>query len=440
VIENARVVVINLQRRPDRLLSFQARFPVALWPGRLPERVVGLDGAKLGKPAWFDQQEGAWGCLRTHLRLIEDAIELDQDVLIFEDDVIFAADFAERIGPFLAAVPDDWDMVYLGGLHRLAAQAPPVRVNELVARARAVTTTYAYGLRASFLRRAYPLLLEMEQHHIDQMWARLMLAHRWNVYCPADRWLCGMDAGQSDICERYYATPRFWDEVAAQPEAPIHLVHLLGRKKLLEGVWSDEPLRAEEQRMRPTSTIGGWFTPECGEVYRRECVAAAQAGGGRARLVEVGCWRGRSLSYLADLIQSGDLDVWAVDTWQGNSSPSDPTHGRDVFSDFVANMRRLGIWDRIQVCREGSPHAAERFAGRSLDLVMIDADHEYFHVKSDLHAWWSRLVAGGVMMGHDYSPPSLCPDVTRAVDEFAAARGLVVDPAADMWRIRKPAV
>lgn len=430
-----RCHLINLDRRPDRLASFRERFP-ASWPGPEPVRVSAVDGEKVPPPSWFTQQPGAYACLRSHLRLWEDAISRGESLFVFEDDCVFAPDFGERIGPFLGAVPADWDMVYLGGLHRAPATHPPVRVNDRVHLARAVTTTYAYGVSARFLPVLYRTLMEAEQHHIDQMIARAMAGSAWRVYCPVP-WLVGMDAGLSDICGRFYQHPHFWEYTEKSAEEPIVLHQLLSKVELRDGVWHDVPLTAPQARPKLTSTIPGWFTPECGEAYRRTARRAAALAGGKAVLVEVGCWRGRSLSFLADLVLSGEVEAHAVDTWKGNVDPRDPTHGRDVYEDFRANMARLGVGDILRVRREPSVVAAGAFAPGSCDVVMIDASHDYESVRADLRAWWPRVRAGGVLMGHDYGAACLCPEVVRAVDEFAAEVGLAVEAEADLWFLRK---
>lgn len=436
-----RVHLINLDRRPDRLEKFWLRYPYAATTQArmpLPQRVSGLDGEKLGKPAWFSQQAGAWGCLRTHLQLIEQAINSGESIFIWEDDCVFAEGFGSRLAAFLDHVPDDWQMIYLGGLHRNPVDYPPIPVNDHVHLGRCITTTYAYGIRNTFLRELYHQLLNAEQHHIDQMLARLQAANLWRIYCPVP-WLVGMDEGMSDICGRYYQKPHWWQYQPGKKEQPIHLLQLLSRKRFKNGVWSDVPLDSQQNRPKLTSTIGGWFSQECGEVYRRECRSAALRNKrNKCILVEVGSWRGRSLSYLADLILTGEVAVHAVDTWKGNSTPTDPTHGKDVFEDFRDNMTRLGIVDLMNVHRMPSVEASHLFEDDSLDLVMIDADHEYTHVYSDLESWWPKIKPGGLLMGHDYSPGCGCPEVVRAVDDWAMEHDLPVETDADMWLIRKP--
>jgi len=77
-----------------------------------------INGARVGIPPWFGGTPGAWGCWRSHLELWERMLSDDTTALaVFEDDVVTHAEPTERtrLADFLAHVPDDWDMVYLGG-------------------------------------------------------------------------------------------------------------------------------------------------------------------------------------------------------------------------------------------------------------------------------------------------------------------------------------
>lgn len=54
-----------------------------------------------------------------------------------------------------------------------------------------------------------------------------------------------------------------------------------------------------------------------------------------------------------------------------------------------------------------------------LDLVFIDANHEYLNVKQDIHAWLSKVRIGGILAGHDYAPGiPMFSGVKQAVDEI----------------------
>ena len=54
---------------------------------------------------------------------------------------------------------------------------------------------------------------------------------------------------------------------------------------------------------------------------------------------------------------------------------------------------------------------------RSLDFVVIDAEHGYESVVADISAWLPKLKQGGVLFGHDYGHPRF-PGVKRAFDKL----------------------
>ncbi len=60
---------------------------------------------------------------------------------------------------------------------------------------------------------------------------------------------------------------------------------------------------------------------------------------------------------------------------------------------------------------------APLIANGVLDLVFIDALHDYDNVKVDIERWLPKVRKGGIICGHDYGM-DLCPGVTRAVHEF----------------------
>lgn len=63
---------------------------------------------------------------------------------------------------------------------------------------------------------------------------------------------------------------------------------------------------------------------------------------------------------------------------------------------------------------EAVPHTPEK-----LDLVFIDANHEYMQVKKDILAWLPKVRYGGILAGHDYAPEiPMFSGVKQAVDEI----------------------
>ena len=72
--------------------------------------------------------------------------------------------------------------------------------------------------------------------------------------------------------------------------------------------------------------------------------------------------------------------------------------------------------DRVEFIKAPSHEAASKVSDDSLDLVFIDAQHTYEHVKEDIHVWAPKLKDGGIMGGHDLYDASF-PGVRQAVEE-----------------------
>lgn len=198
---------INLDRRPDRWEAFYRTCPM---PG--VERFPAIDGRKVRPPVWWKQGGGAWGCLLSHIRILEQALMDGMDqrgevLLILEDDALFPDDFEERTTRFLEALPRDWDQIYLGGQHRGLRAHPPQRINAEVVRPHMVNRTQAYAVRGKFIRTLYqhlcdwPAHARCPRHHVDH---RMELLHKfgeYNIYALT-QWIIGQAGGRSDICGR----------------------------------------------------------------------------------------------------------------------------------------------------------------------------------------------------------------------------------------------
>jgi GR25 family glycosyltransferase involved in LPS biosynthesis len=125
------LVVLNLNRREDRLRSFQARARRA-GIGEV-ERVPAVDGTGLSPSPElrelfrgndFGYRRGVLGCALTHYRLwqrIADPAWPHRLTAVFEDDALFCRDFlAVWSGEVAPWIPDDGELLYLGGLSRPA--------------------------------------------------------------------------------------------------------------------------------------------------------------------------------------------------------------------------------------------------------------------------------------------------------------------------------
>ena len=102
-------VCINLDRRPERWQRMQAEF--ARHGVEDVRRFSAVDGSTVQLPANWKHTAGAYGCLLSHIAVVQEARELGhKSVLIFEDDAVFDPEFEIKFGSFVEQVPFDWDI------------------------------------------------------------------------------------------------------------------------------------------------------------------------------------------------------------------------------------------------------------------------------------------------------------------------------------------
>jgi len=216
------VYVVNLNRRLDRWQKFLAQVPTD-WPFVDPIRVPACDGHNVPHPDWWRAGGGAWGCYRSHLRLLEDALNNDtQSILLLEDDALFPDGFTERVTQFFEYLPANWGMIYLGGQHLFAKQQPPVRINEYVYQPYNVNRTHAFAVRGPMRQVVYKHLNRHDWHngqHIDHHLGRLHMQMIHPIYCPKE-WLVGQAEGRSNISGPM-DNDRFWQPNMTDPSTQL---------------------------------------------------------------------------------------------------------------------------------------------------------------------------------------------------------------------------
>jgi hypothetical protein len=150
--------------------------------------------------------------------------------------------------------------------------------------------------------------------------------------------------------------------------------------------------------------IDGWFTPGDAQLYVW-LVSEAPEG---ATIVEVGSWKGRSIScLLVEAKNSGkNLRIVGVDGFAGSVDQPNMVHEANCL-------------DLEQLCRQAADRAGypyEIIRGDSAESaalfdsvwgVFVDASHDAVSVKRDIDAWLPKIVPGGVMAGHDVDEPGV---------------------------------
>lgn len=181
---------------------------------------------------------------------------------------------------------------------------------------------------------------------------------------------------------------------------------------------------------------------------RRAMAAISRLPAGSCTMAEVGVWTGNMSEQL--LRRHEGLTLWMVDIWAeipeghayrlSGSQLAQSTQEQMEAAMEEAEARTRFARDRRRICHMPSICAAAQMEPRSLDLVFIDAAHDYDSVTTDLEAWLPSVRRGGWIGGHDYGHP-IQGEVREAVADFR--RAFRIAPRLELdnnttwfWRVR----
>lgn len=123
-------------------------------------------------------------------------------------------------------------------------------------------------------------------------------------------------------------------------------------------------------------------------------------------IVEVGVFEGQTCMYILQNINSV-THYYAVDL---------------IVHENVLNMSFID--SRLNIVNLSSLDASKQFNDNSIDLIFIDANHEFVHVYEDIISWLPKLRDGGIICGHDLH--ELHPSVIKAVNMIFGEIGYYV--------------
>ena len=203
-----RVVIIHIPSRTDRMERIQKQIASPNWPFADPVIVRAIDtkSGAVPLPRGWGAGSGAAGCLRSHQRVLEDAM-LDgvENLLVLEDDFVLGHDFPARLAAFLASVPNDWEQLMLGGQH----MRQPEPVVPGVVRCIDCQRTHAYAVRGQYMRDLYSMWTSRESwDHCDHTMGPFQTNRR--VYAP-EHFIVGQGGDHSDICQGAHLPIQTWN-------------------------------------------------------------------------------------------------------------------------------------------------------------------------------------------------------------------------------------
>lgn len=161
-------------------------------------------------------------------------------------------------------------------------------------------------------------------------------------------------------------------------------------------------------------SIHGWFDWE--DLYN-EMVDRFHDNG---YFIEIGCYKGKSGTYLAELILEKNANIYVdyIDPWEKEISNSDLEEDKyrsieSIYEEFLANLNKVTNGDdRFKVIRNQSQLEAKYYLDNSLDFVFVDGNHDPEPFMQDVKLYLPKIKKRGVIAGHDVNGP----DVKEGLD------------------------
>jgi len=194
-----------------------------------------------------------------------------------------------------------------------------------------------------------------------------------------------------------------------QTQDPISTIRSLLTRRGLGRAWQVKRMYPDCWRWLLCSEhVEGFLSPaEAHQLYR---LARDFTPPARPVVVEIGSWKGRSSIMLASgLMGKAQSRLFCVDTFCGDE---DPDYQRKYYSPLMErDPRDLEETFRFNLSSCGLQHIAAPLKGYSfdrcrgwrqpIDLLFIDANHEYPAVLRDFEDWSPFVKHGGVIAFHD---------------------------------------
>lgn len=169
------------------------------------------------------------------------------------------------------------------------------------------------------------------------------------------------------------------------------------------------------------------------------CWLGAQVPDG-GRVVELGSFRGKSICAIdVGIRAAGRLNVFltAVDLWdKGVGVTASKRYSTSkTWHVFLRQTREMGV--HVEALKMRTAEAGRKWKGGAIDLLFIDAAHDYASVRQDYELWGRWVKPGGYIAFHDYAPK--WPGVVRLIDETVRPSGRWVEERVHrhIWSARR---
>ena len=133
----------------------------------------------------------------------------------------------------------------------------------------------------------------------------------------------------------------------------------------------------------------------------------------------IGEWAGEMLSRFPSID-----GLFCVDIWAAGDGCADPcVAGERQFQSWLKRMEKW-LYKTVFPCRGTTDFWAKAFP-YEIDILYIDANHDYVQVKKDMLNWAPLVRSGGLITGNDYERPY----VRKAIkDALRVLTGKEIEP------------
>jgi len=189
-----KVYLINLKRRPERLKDFQNEV-IKHNLGNF-ELLEAVDGNSIKTPRSNKLKLSEQGLIESNLEIIKKSKEQNlSNVLVLEDDCFFT-DEVNNLEEYFQKLPENWDMLYMGGNHNTHMNIqPPQIINDKVCKLHHTFSTHFVAIKNTIFDEL-EFLLSITTEPLDVMYTNLQKNKNVYSFYPA---IAKQRVGYSDI-------------------------------------------------------------------------------------------------------------------------------------------------------------------------------------------------------------------------------------------------
>jgi len=187
------IFVINLDRRRDRWFDVSQELDIH---NIKAEKISAVDGKKLEPIKKCSLLPGEIGASMSHSSVLKKMIsEKWERILVLEDDIQFSVNVKEFWNQNQQYIPEQWDMLYLGGNH----MRPPVAINPVISRCTKTFAASSYGITLEHAKNIVWAIDELRVP-VDVIYSSYHVSTNCFAFTPS---ICCQKPGNSDIQEKH---------------------------------------------------------------------------------------------------------------------------------------------------------------------------------------------------------------------------------------------